>query len=167
MNDIVLRALEPADIDTIYQWENDLDNWKVGAAAAPFSRKQIHEYILSYRGDVFADKQLRLMISNTEGERLGCVDLFDCDWVNSRCGVGILVDKTFRQQGIGAQALEKMIQYSRERLGLHQLYCVIGGDNEPSRRLFQKVGFSISGRLRSWLRRGPHYQDAYFYQKLL
>lgn len=56
---ITLRALEPVDVDTLYRWENDTRIWEAGSTLAPFSRKQLWDYIDTYDGDIYAARQLR------------------------------------------------------------------------------------------------------------
>ena len=113
---ITLRALEPIDVDTLYRWENDPAVWGVGSTLAPYSRKQLWDYIDSYDGDIFSAKQLRLMITLPSGETIGTVDLFDFDAANSRCAVGILIANEYRRQGYGLQALEAIADYCRTTL---------------------------------------------------
>lgn len=88
---ITLRALEPIDVDTLYRWENDPAVWDVGCTLAPYSRKQLWDYVDSYDGDIYSARQLRLMIALPSGETIGTVDLYDFDPANSRCAVGILI----------------------------------------------------------------------------
>ena len=162
-----LRALEPIDVDTLYSWENNPAVWGVGSTLAPYSRKQLWDYIDSYDGDIYSAKQLRLMIDLPGGETIGTVDLYDFDAANSRCAVGILIAPPYRRQGHGRAALDALADYCRTRLSLHQLYCIAGADNIASRTLFERAGYTISGRLRSWLRSANTYTDAYIYQKML
>ena len=162
-----LRALEPIDVDTLYSWENNPAVWGVGSTLAPYSRTQLWDYIDSYDGDIYSAKQLRLMIDLPGGETIGTVDLYDFDAANSRCAVGILIAPPYRRQGYGRAALDALADYCRTRLSLHQLYCIAGADNIASRTLFERAGYTISGRLRSWLRSANTYTDAYIYQKML
>ncbi len=168
---ITLRALEPIDVDTLYRWENDTTLWRAGVTLAPFSRKQLWDYINNYDGDIFASKQLRLMIDITDANgthtTVGAIDLFDFDPVNSRCAVGILIVPPYQRCGYGSAAMSLIEKYCYLRLSLHQLYSIVADDNTPSRGLFEKSGFKISGRLKSWLRTGNTYSDAYIYQKLI
>ena len=99
---VYLRALEPTDIDVIHRWENDCDLWRFGCATAPFSRHQIWEYLKNYTADIFAQKQLRMMVClKTADNAVGMIDLFDFDPVNRRAAVGLLIDREYQRQGIG------------------------------------------------------------------
>lgn len=165
---ISLRALEPIDVDVLYRWENDPALWDVGVTLAPYSRRQLWDYVNNYDGDIYSAKQLRLMIVlAASGETIGTLDFYDFDAANSRCGVGILISKDFQKSGYGLRALKLGEEYCRKQFSLHQLYCIVGEDNAPSRALFAKAGYTISGRLRSWLREGCRYSDAYLYQKFI
>lgn len=165
---LTLRALEPADIEVLYRWENDPTIWKDGATIAPFSRTLLENYISEYNPDIFVARQLRFMtelVGHTEC--IGTVDLYDFDPRNSRAGVGILIDGEFRGKGYGSRALELLADYCRNHIGIHQLYSITGVNNLSSRRAFEKAGFRITGRLKSWIKSGPSYTDAYFMQRLL
>lgn len=165
---ITLRPPEPVDVDTLYRWENDAEVWCVGNTVAPYSRKQLWEYIDTYEADIFKSRQLRFIIELNAGrEPIGTVDLFDFDPINSRCAIGILVIPHFREKGIASETVGLIENYCRRHLSIHQLYCTIAESNQPSRELFQKSGFSISGRLKSWMRRANTYEDAYIYQKFI
>ena len=90
---IFLRALEPTDISTIYLWENDSRLWKSSSTTAPFTRKQIWDYIQNYSADIYSQRQLRLMICLHDTTPVGLVDLFDFDPRHKRAFVGLLIDK--------------------------------------------------------------------------
>lgn len=163
---ITLRALEPTDIDVMYRWENDAELWRYGSAVAPYSRKQIWDYIAGYDADIFAARQLRLMIVDAvSGEALGAVDLTDFDPSNGRASVGIFVDSSHQRQGVAKTALKLVESYGAERLSLHQLWALVTDDNMPSRRLFESSGYKVTGRLKSWVKVGRSYIDAFIYQR--
>lgn len=164
---IVLRAIEPTDVDQIMAWENDESLWTVGNTVAPFSRKAIWDYVEHYNPDIYSEKQLRLMITDaTSGISVGMVDLFDFDAHNRRCAIGLMIGEEYRNQGCGKATLELMQTYVRRFLGLHQLWAQIPVDNANSVKLFTECNYKICGRLRSWLRRGNRYIDVYILQLL-
>lgn len=165
---IAFRALEPTDVDVLMKWENDTSLWEVGATVAPYSRKQLWEYIDTYDGDIYRAGQLRFMIEECATRSpIGTADLFDFDAVNRRSSFGLLIAREYSGRGYGKRAAAILEHYCRSRLGLHQLWCVIPADNTGSRALFDKMEYRITGRLRSWLRTGESYRDAYVYQKIL
>lgn len=164
---IRLRALEAEDLDVLYAWENDTTLWEMSASIAPFSRKQLWDYINTYDGNIFSARQLRMMIIEKSTDRqVGMIDLYDFDPVNRRAFIGIMVATEFRGNGYASAALSLLETYCRKRLGMHQLIAEVECGNEASEKLFKDSGFKICGRLRSWLRRGESFADIYLFQKL-
>jgi len=164
---IELRALEPNDIDLLYQWENDLSSWHLSNTLTPFSRFALEQYIMTADQDIFTIKQLRLMIDKIGTNKkicIGAIDLFDFDPANKRAGIGIMIDKNQRNQGFATEALKLLVQYCFTTLELHQLYCNIEKTNSESLKLFQNQGFEIAGKKREWVRKNNQWTDEYFLQ---
>lgn len=163
-----LRAVEPSDVDFLLAWENDTSIWRVSNTLAPYSRFEIEEYVLNARRDIFAARQLRLMVDRKEGtgspETVGTIDLFDFDPVHLRAGVGIMISEPHRSQGYATEALQILIRYAKEGLMLHQLYCHISEDNPGSMALFKRFGFVRCGVKKEWLNTGEGWLDEYICQ---
>ncbi len=164
---IQLRAIEPSDIDVLYQWENDTETWMVSNTQSPFSRFVLEQYITSSHQDIYSVKQLRLIICNEENKAIGSIDLFDFDPNHLRAGVGILIaEKADRKKGYASESLSLLMDYCFSVLNLHQLYCNITIDNEPSILLFQKHGFQITGMKKQWVRDGESFKDELLLQRI-
>lgn len=163
-----LRAVEPDDIGCMYAWENDPEVWRVSGTLAPFSRHTLSTFIEQQQFDIYQTRQLRLMIENPEGRAVGTVDLFEFDPTNLRAGIGILIyDRSQRRRGYASDALTALVNYARETLGLHQLWCNIGAENEASRALFRQAGFCEIGVKRDWNRTPEGYSDELLLQLLI
>ncbi|GAP44754.1 protein N-acetyltransferase, RimJ/RimL family [Lentimicrobium saccharophilum] len=166
---IRLRAPEPADIDILYHWENDPEIWHVSNTSAPYSRFAIEQYVLNAGHDIFNSRQLRLMIVTLESESVaaGAIDLFDYEPIHSRAGVGIMIGKAFRGKGYASEALALILDYCRNILNLHQVYCNISEDNAASIRLFDEAGFRKNGEKKEWLLLNGKWTNEFFYQLFL
>ena len=164
---ITLRALEPSDLDLVFRWENDPSVWPLGNTIAPLSRFQLDEYIRAYSADIFRDRQLRLMIVDaTSGTSVGTIDLYDFEPQHGRAAVGIFIDPAHRRRGFASAAIDAIKRLCRDRLGFVSLWCTIAVTNVPSLQLFESRGFEVSGTLRSWIRRGDNFIDAFILQNL-
>lgn len=166
---IRLRALEPSDLDTLYQWENDTSIWRVSNTMTPFSKHILREYIKNAHLDIFHTGQLRLMIdlksTNNLYHSIGTIDLFNFDPFHLRAGIGILISQAEdRQKGFASEALQILINYAFDRLQLHQLYCNIAEGNEPSFRLFERFNFRLVGEKKEWLKSGDQWISEYLFQ---
>ncbi len=169
---IKLRAIEPSDLDVLYKWENDPENWLVSNTMTPFSRHVLQKYIENAQLDIYEAKQLRLMIDwmdepHEVPEIIGTIDLFDFDPLHLRAGVGILIaSKENRMQGLASEALAILIEYAFQSLLLHQLYCNISEDNQASLKLFKKFGFMEIGKKMDWLRIKNRWINVHILQKI-
>lgn len=171
-----LRALEPEDIDVMYGWENDTDSWRVSGTVAPFSRHLLSKLIDQQQFDIYATRQMRLVIeSRAEREcgvettrvAVGAVDLFEFDPQNLRAGVGIIISPEFRRKGYATDALRTLERYAAEVLRLHQLWCSVGANNVASRQLFLRAGYSECGVRREWILTPDGAEDEILFQKIL
>lgn len=165
---VILRAMEPEDLDTLYKIENNQELWAVSATNVPYSRFALHEYVETNTNDIYADKQVRLMIDNDAGETVGIIDLMNFSPQHSRAEVGIVIMKPHRQKGYATAAMEKLVAYARQTLHLHQLFLVTECDNENCLLLFEKLGFEKTALLKQWLQKKEGvYKDACLMQLFL
>jgi len=165
---VILRAMEPQDLELLFSWENNPDNWPVSGTLAPFSKYMLSQFIASPQ-DIFTNKQLRLMISLEDSNRcVGCVDLFEYDALSRRAGVGILIaDENDKGKGYGTSALAALASYAKNTLNLHQLFCNIMIDNKASLKLFEQSGFELIGVKKDWQFIQGKWTDEAMYQKKL
>ena len=164
-NIIALRALEPEDLDLFYVWENNAEYWQYGNTLAPYSRFAIKQYLLNAQRDIYENKELRLMVERkVDKKAIGAVDLFNYDPYHQRAELGILIDKTFQQQGFSSMAMALVKEYAFDFLGLKQLYCHVPQKNEPCKRMVEKAGFVAVGIKKAWLKTPFGFDDVVFYQ---
>ena len=154
---MVLRALEPEDLEFLFALENDPDLWAVSdVLPAPISRHALREYLHHSAASLAEAGQMRLIITGESGQAVGTLDLYDYSALHQRAGVGIAVLQSERRHGYAQAALAQLLPYAREALRLHQLYCTIAETNEASIKLFEKAGFQWVGLRQQWLRNTTH-----------
>lgn len=162
---ILLRAVEPEDLDLLYRWENNVALWDVGNTRQPYSRFALKQYISQVDTNIYESGQLRFMIVEKSGSRtVGTVDLFDLDIHNSRIAFGLYVDADFQGMGFATAALRLVEEYVFDFLNLNQLYCHISAANEASRRMFEKEKYQTNGVLKQWIRTAGGFEDILVFQ---
>jgi diamine N-acetyltransferase len=164
---IYLRALEPEDIDFIYDIENDTSLWELSDTQTPYSRFLIKQYLKNAKQDIFEAKQLRLAICDFNHKTIGLIDLFDFDIKNKRAGIGIIIkNESDRFKGYGKEALELLVNYCFTTLHLHQVYANIAEHNIASLKLFQSNEFKKIGLKKDWNFDGRQYSNEYILQRI-
>ncbi len=166
-SEITLRAMEPEDLDLLYGIENDQQLWDVGSTTVPYSRYVLHDYIANSSGDIYTDRQVRLIVATGEGENVGVADIINFDPKHCRAEVGLVIMTRYRRHGYGLQALCQLSHYALHVLHLHQLYAFVDMSNQDSLQLFLQAGYKQSAELNDWLFDGHHYHNAALLQIIL
>ena len=73
---VALRAVEPRDVERLYEWENDVRLWAVSGTTEPFSRAQMERFVARQMegADLLRTGQLRLMIDVRQADGLSRAD---------------------------------------------------------------------------------------------
>jgi diamine N-acetyltransferase len=164
--EISLRALEPEDLELLYNWENNVSYWVISSTVVPFSKFTLKRYLENSHRNIYETGQLRLMIDHIpDNKTIGTIDIFDFDPFHKRAGVGILIaNEDYRRKGFASMALKCLIDYCFSTLQLHQLYCNILTNNCESMDLFKKTGFVQVGIKKDWINTTDGYLDEYMFQ---
>lgn len=163
---ISLRAVEPEDANTLYEWENDRSIWAISNTQIPFSKFVLEEFTNSSHQDIYTNKQLRLMVDeNATGQTIGCIDIFEFDPQHARAGIGIYIHKDHREKGLASECLQLIIDFAFNTLHLKQIYSHINASNIASLNLFVKNGFEKTALKKSWHKTSLHlFEDVWFLQ---
>lgn len=176
-----LRALEPEDIEFLYDMENDTSLWWVGAQTAPVSMYHLRDYIANNENDIFKDEQVRFVIEisseeyqgiagNKTAERhvaIGLIDLFAFSPLHNRAELGIALHKDFHGFGLAQQAISMVADIARNIIHLNQIYAIVPASHAASIQMLEKSHFVCGGRLSKWLFDGKNYHDAKIMQLFL
>ena len=162
---ISLRVAEPEDALQIYTWENDRSLWRVSETSCPTSLFQIEQFLLG-NSDLITNRQLRLMVNLDGTERpIGSIDLFEYDPINSRVGIGVLIEKDYRGKGYASKAVSLCVDYLLHNVMVHQVHCLIDELNTESQHLFEGAGFVKAGQLKDWIKTPEGFIDVFSYQR--
>lgn len=164
---MTLRAPEPSDVEFIYNVENDPDRLLQGNTGMPVSRRQIEQYVENYHAEALTSGDIRFIIEE-EGVAIGIADLYDMDLSSSKAFVSIYIKPENRKVGLGLKALEQLVRFACDQLGLRLLAAFVSEQNAPSKSLFANAGFDIVATLPKWMRSNEGgFTDANVFVKFL
>ena len=167
-NDLVtLRALEPEDLDFLFDTENDTELWKYSNRFHPYSKRLLNSYIANANKDIFETRQIKLAITDKQGRAIGFMDLFNFEPLHHRAAIGLVIRPANRGRGYASAALELIEAYAKERLQLHQLYANIAKENQHSIQLFESQKFLLVGKKKDWNFYEGQFHDELIYQKIV
>lgn len=164
---MILRALEPEDLEALYTWENMPVFWETGNTRQPYSKFALKEYISQTNSNIYETGQLRLMmVEKAFGQTVGTVDLFDFDIHHSRIALGLFVAPESQGKGFAKSALQLIEEYVFSYLKINQLYCHIAVNNEASIKMFRKENFAETV-LKNWIKTSSGFEDIVVFQQFI
>jgi ribosomal-protein-serine acetyltransferase len=98
-----------------------------------------------------------------QGTLIGAIDLHQIDWSNGNARVGYWLDTEHTGHGIMTRAVHLLVEYAFEALDLHRIEIHVATENHRSRRIAERLGFTLEGVLRQVQRlRGQYYDHALY-----
>lgn len=85
---------------------------------------------------------------------------------SKRAEIGYELHPDFWRKGIATEAIEAVLNYSFDELGVFRMGAVTFPDNVSSNNLLEKVGFKKEGILRGYLFQNNQSHDAYVFSML-
>lgn len=155
-----LRAIEPEDVDFMYDIENDPDLWFYSDRVAPLSRRALFDYAMTYDADPFRAGQLRLIAEFADShEPCAILDLYEIDAMNSRAYVGYVVAPRFRGRKLGSKTLAMLAEYAKNHLRLSELVARTPCGNAAGMAVMKACGFVVEAVLTDWLNHDGKRED--------
>ncbi|WP_182353572.1 GNAT family N-acetyltransferase [Flaviflexus huanghaiensis] len=158
---LVLRAVEPSDADTLYAMlaDPDLESSVIGWSG-PVSLASQDRWIRNIQPHEF-----RFMVEY-EGSPAGMVRIDPVDFKNRTGTVNIKLVPGSRGRGIGRKALNLLLRYMFDELGLEVAVADVLEGNRASRALFKSLGFVQEGVLRARIFKGGARHSVVMYSLL-
>ncbi|WP_254527936.1 GNAT family N-acetyltransferase [Natrinema gelatinilyticum] len=154
-----LRPIEEEDLEFLQAQANDPRIWRPIGRSRPLNLEQEREF---FEDVVCGDENVVVMIV-VESEPVGTIALNWIDWEVQKAELGYWVASDHQRQGYGTEAVEQILEYGFDQLGLHRIEARVFELNEPSRRLLESAGFTQEGVHRDVEFIDGQYQDAYWY----
>lgn len=132
-DDVNEMATWPKFTESCLQWANlDLDY--------PSDRDSYYE-----RGRSNATRR-RFVIITYDGRLVGTVGLRNLDFRRGEGTLGIIIRADEVNHGYGTDAIESILSYAFEQLGLRRVILDVASNNPRARRCYEKVGFVPIGQ---------------------
>ncbi len=150
---VILRALEREHCHTLWEMTEiaeDVPTEHVQPGLAQENADKWFEEIQGKQGQTGVD----FGVFTLEGKIMGHVQLHSIDWQDRSAELGLGFAKVSdRGKGYGTNALQLIVRYAFDHLGLHRLAANPVAFNSPAIRVLEKCGFQLEG----------HQRDAFFF----
>ena len=145
-----LRGIEPDDADAHIAWSRDVENERnLDQIYPPQSRARVHAWTEEGSRRGIEGDNYHFQIESLEtGALVGHIATHHCD---ARVGVlsyGLSIHAPFRRKGYAADAVCLVLRYYFEERRYQKANVAVFSFNEASRRLHERLGFTLEGRQR-------------------
>jgi RimJ/RimL family protein N-acetyltransferase len=138
---VTLRPPRESDVEVAYAWDRDpeLAAWNGRSPSSISLSAARRDYLARWE-----DPSVKTFIMETTGEPIGMITLYD--FRNEGCELGIKIGpEDLRGRGYASEAVELLIGYAFDTLGLRTVRGSTLAHNHRMRRVFEKNGFERVG----------------------
>ncbi|MBQ3528511.1 MAG: GNAT family N-acetyltransferase [Clostridia bacterium] len=144
---LTLRRMLKSDYDDMFEYCQSRELTKYLTWEAHPDKGYTHKYLTyiqsKYRAGEFFDWAVIY-----EGKMIGTCG-FTNIWENHlKAEIGYVISPKYQNMGIATEAVNKVIEFGFETLGLHRIEAHYMVGNDASRRVMEKAGMTFEGILR-------------------
>lgn len=140
---LTLRKILPRDEKDMYEYSRDPETSKYllwePHSSRDYTRAHIRYLQNAYRRATFFDWGL---IEKKSGKMIGTCGFTEIYEREKRAEVGYVIAPDFHRQGFAPEALERVMEYGFLTLGLNKLSGRFMEDNDASRKILERFGFT-------------------------
>jgi len=157
---VYLRALETSDLDRCFAWHNDRNLYEALGGSFHFVSKQaVRSWIERKSAYMENEINLAICVAATD-EHIGNIYLREVDWIVRRARLEVFVGiPVQRSKGYGQSAIRQLLSYAFNDLGLRKVYLDVLTENHGAIHIYEKLGFTVEGTLRSHVFKGGDWRD--------
>ena len=142
----VIREISLEDLDKLYELYDTLSDCPF--VEPLYEREEEEIFTKNYIDNMygFFGYGLWLVFDRKTGELVARAGIENRSIDGKNCQeIGYIVDKRLQRQGIATEVCEKIMELSKERFGIKELYLVTDKHNNASIKLANKLGFKKFG----------------------
>ena len=140
-----LRPMRPDDLESIVRWTTDPEIRELLEGEYPEEPTEGRLWYQKTRSD---RRTRQFIIEAEDGIAIGDIALGEISWRAREAELRIRIgEKAYWNQGYGTEAVQELVRYAFEDLGLNRVYLRVFTFNRRAIRCYVKSGFRAEGRL--------------------
>ena len=157
---VELRRHARANYGLYAAWYGDPEIWHLTSwAPSPLNRPAV-EKLFEDRELSPVDDSFAIHVKD-EDEPVGVISLMNISDANESAELSVIVGHPDdRHQGYGTEAIELLLGYAFEELGLNRVGLSAFDFNDEAIAAYEKLGFAVEGRYRQAIKRNSRFHDA-------
>jgi ribosomal-protein-alanine N-acetyltransferase len=160
-----LRRFEARDTDGLHACFGDLDAMRYWNFPACKTKAETARWVrILGRASSPHSYQAWAVAERRSDRCIGLVNYHHREAHNKRLEIGYILARSHYRQGLMTEALQALITYCFDELGMHRIEAMIDPGNDASMRLVARLGFRREGGpLRDYWRVGDGYRSVMVY----
>jgi ribosomal-protein-alanine N-acetyltransferase len=103
---------------------------------------------------------------NKTADKLGAIGYNNYNAQHNKCEIGYWLLPQYWGRGIASEALQRLLGYLFDRIGLHRIEALVEVENLASGNVARNAGFTLEGVLRDYERKDDRYISLQVYSLL-
>lgn len=167
LGDVILREKQETDIPDFFRYYCDPEVCKFILCEIPQSLEESGRELRYWRSVFYQNDGIYFAIADKKtNQMIGSIGLTSHNTYQSRIELSYDLAKEYWRRGIATRAIEVVVKYAFETLGVNRIEASVSCANEPSKNLLLKCGFTLEGTLRQHRYHHGQYVDVYFFSML-
>lgn len=164
---LLLRAIEKSDAQALYKTFSDEKAMKYFGMYPMNTMAEVVQLIENFHMTFNNQAGIRLAIVSKDTQQvMGTCGFHQYSQRHARAEVGFELNGAYQHQGYAREAVEALIKWGFDVVGLHRIEAVTYPENNASMTLLEKLGFEKEGLLRDYVILRDQPQDLWMYSLL-
>lgn len=159
---VTLRTIENEDLEFLKDVINDPDVREGMVLSRPTNGQYQRQY---FEEQISNAESVDLAIYADE-EIVGRIGLHDVEHDSGSAEIALRLHPDYHGNGYGTEASRLLTTHAFDELRLHRLQARVLADNEPSHRIWEKLGYELDGVHRDEFFSDREYVDLHYYSAL-
>lgn len=161
---VSLRPYRDGDVDALIALYGDPDVTRWWSHEPWADRQQAIEYLDRMRRDRLSSEFYPwAIVLNTDDALIGTAALYEIDRTHKRGMIGYSLSPSMQGRGYVQDALQLLIDFAWTTLDLQRIEADTDPENGASRRLLERLGFTLEGHMRKrWFVHGVWHDAAWY-----
>ena len=155
---IVLRPIRADDADAMWDMLDDAEGNRLTGTTHVFTHEEVDAWCASR--EAAQGRYDFAVTANGSDEYRGEIVLHEIDEAVRCAGLRLAMRPSYRGRGYGTEAIELVLGFAFDGLGLHRVELEALSINTRAMSLYENIGFRIEGRRRDAYRDGAGWCDA-------
>lgn len=156
--DIAFRVIERDDLDTLRKLHNDQSTY-LNLFSLDFVDEEDQLEWWKNLHHKHNDKRYVLCFASQPAKVFGRLRIQNINALHNNCEIGLDILPEYRKQGLGQKSYQMLLEFLFLHYNMNMVYVKVADFNPEAKRVYEKSGFTETGRFPQYFYRYGKYWD--------